>query len=194
MKITQLLIKIIALILLVSYPFIIYFGLSYLALSTVALFILGIGLLRYFLLRFSHQKDTAKKTSMGNTMQLIVGFSIVLPLLSLIFNSLNWMLYYPVIVNVVLLFSFAYSLAYPPSMIERFARLTEKDLPPSAVRYTCHITQVWCFFFTINGTIALISTIDLDIWTLYNGFISYILMGLLLSGEWVYRQWRIKKI
>ena len=64
---------------------------------------------------------------------------------------------YPVLVNAVLLGVFAHSLIFPPSMIERFARMSEPDLPAQAIGYTRRVTQVWCAFFAINGAIALVT-------------------------------------
>ncbi|ABK46582.1 conserved hypothetical protein [Shewanella sp. ANA-3] len=34
---------------------------------------------------------------------------------------------------------------------------------------------------------------SLATWTLYNGLIAYVLMGLLLGGEWLYRSFWLKK-
>lgn len=97
---------------------------------------------------------------------------------------------YPVLVNGVLLAVFATSLAYPPSVIERLARLREKDLPPSGVAYTRRVTQVWCGFFVLNGALACATALFASdaTWALYNGLIAYGLMGLLFAGEWVVRQ------
>ena len=39
------------------------------------------------------------------------------------------MLYYPVLVNGVLLIAFGGSLFFPPTVVERIARLRDKDLP-----------------------------------------------------------------
>jgi uncharacterized membrane protein len=97
---------------------------------------------------------------------------------------------YPVLVNAVLLGVFAYSLIFPPSMIERFARMSEPNLPAQAIGYTRRVTQIWCVFFGINGAIALMTALCASpaIWTLYNGLIAYLLMGLLLAGEYVIRR------
>jgi uncharacterized membrane protein len=74
-------------------------------------------------------------------------------------------------------------------MVERMARLTEPDLPPEAIGYTRKVTQVWCGFFVINGSIALGTAIwaSPEVWTLYNGVIAYVLMGLLFGGEYLVR-------
>lgn len=97
---------------------------------------------------------------------------------------------YPVLVNVALLGFFTYSLFSPPSAVERFARMSEADLHPLAVGYTRRVTQVWCGFFAVNGAIALITALwaSLAIWSIYNGFIAYLLMGLLFAGEYCIRR------
>lgn len=104
-------------------------------------------------------------------------------------NALLPLKLYPVLVNAVLLAAFAYSLASPPSMIERMARLTEPNLPPAAIAYTRVVTQVWCGFFVVNGSIALGTAIWASpaVWSLYNGVIAYVLMGLLFAGEYLVR-------
>lgn len=101
---------------------------------------------------------------------------------------------YPVLINVVLLGVFGYSLIAPPSLIERFARMQEPDLPPYAVLYTQRVTQVWCAFFFINGAIALGTALWASpaIWSLYNGVIAYALMGCLFGGEYLVRL-RVKR-
>lgn len=57
---------------------------------------------------------------------------------------------YPVLVNVAMLCVFSYSLIHPPSMVERFVRLHEPELPPQAVGYMRRVTQVWCFFLALT--------------------------------------------
>jgi uncharacterized membrane protein len=104
-------------------------------------------------------------------------------------NALLPLKLYPVLVNAAFLAAFAYSLASPPSMVERLARLTEPDLPPQAVAYTRVVTQVWCVFFVINGSIALGTALWASpaVWSLYTGVISYVLMGALFGGEYLVR-------
>ncbi len=98
---------------------------------------------------------------------------------------------YPVLVNAVLLVVFAVSLRYPPTVVERLARLTDPDLPPSGVRYTRKVTAVWCVFFVANGAAAAYTAAFSSdaTWALYNGLIAYVLMGCLMGIEWCVRQW-----
>lgn len=102
-------------------------------------------------------------------------------------EALRW---YPVLVSTVLLAVFGASLWRGQSMIERLARLREPDLPPRAVRYTRQVTKVWCGFFLVNGSIAAATAAwaPWSVWTLYNGLISYGLMGALFALEWLVRQ------
>jgi uncharacterized membrane protein len=96
---------------------------------------------------------------------------------------------YPAFMNAAMLLAFAQTLRRPPSMIERFARLLEPNLPESGVRYTRVVTWIWVGFFLINGTIAAFTAIlaDWPTWTLYNGVIAYAAMGALFAGELIVR-------
>jgi uncharacterized membrane protein len=96
---------------------------------------------------------------------------------------------YPVIANVAVLLLFSWSLYSPPSLIERIARIQHPDLPPEGIIYTRRVTQVWCVFFILNGAIALVTALwgSFEIWSLYNGLIAYLLMGMLFAGEYIVR-------
>ncbi|HEV2607375.1 MAG TPA: hypothetical protein VGT79_05280, partial [Xanthomonadaceae bacterium] len=96
---------------------------------------------------------------------------------------------YPVLVSGVMLVVFGLSLRHPPTAIERIARLHDPQLPPEAVAYTRKVTEVWCFFFIANGGISLATAIWATdrVWAIYNGLISYVLMGILFAGEWLVR-------
>ncbi len=70
------------------------------------------------------------------------------------------------------------------------ARITEPDLDEKGVRYTRKVTIVWIGFFIFNAAIAswTVAYGTLEQWTLYNGLISYCLIGLLLGGEYLVRR------
>lgn len=97
---------------------------------------------------------------------------------------------YPLAVNLIMLLLFSASLWRGMPIIEQLARLREPELSPSGVRYTRRVTLAWCGFFIINGSFAGWTAIyaDLAIWTLYNGVISYVLIALMFSGEWLIRR------
>lgn len=96
---------------------------------------------------------------------------------------------YPVVVNLTFFLVFATSVIYPPTVIERIARVSEPMLPMAAVRYTRNVTLVWCVFFVLNGAAALATVLWASdaVWALYNGFLAYVAMALLLGVEWLVR-------
>ena len=98
----------------------------------------------------------------------------------------------PMLISLSMLLLFGYTLRHPPSMIERFARQITPDLPPAGVAYTRNVTRVWCGFFVLNAAVALYTALPAGQawWLLYNGLLSYLLMGVLFAGEWLYRRWR----
>lgn len=104
-------------------------------------------------------------------------------------NNLVSLRFYPALVSGVLLVIFSWSLLSGPSLIERLARLQHPDLPPEGVIYTRYVTQVWCVFFIVNGAISLATSLwsSFEVWSLYNGLIAYLLVGILLSGEYIVR-------
>lgn len=96
---------------------------------------------------------------------------------------------YPAFMNAAMFGAFAHTLWRPPSMIERFARLVEPELPESGVRYTRTVTRIWVAFFTVNGAIAAYTALysSWELWSLYNGVIAYAAMGALFAGEFLLR-------
>jgi uncharacterized membrane protein len=108
---------------------------------------------------------------------------------SLLIGDLFPLRFYPVLVNAILLAVFGISLVRGPTVVETIARLQTPDLSPEAVSYTRRVTQVWCAFFLINGSIALGTSLwaSHDGWVLYNGLISYGLIALLFGIEWLIR-------
>lgn len=108
---------------------------------------------------------------------------------ALLTNSLTPALWYPVAVNASLLLIFGLSLFKGMPMIERLARLKEPHLDQHGVAYTRKVTIVWCCFFAINGAIAVFTVLknDIFLWGLYNGCISYVLIGVLFVTEFIVR-------
>lgn len=96
---------------------------------------------------------------------------------------------FPVLMNFGALILFVRSLSASQSMVERFARLKEPDLPASGVTYTRRVTQVWCCFLAANTCVSWWTAIyaTQETWALYNGLIAYVLMAFLFVGEWAMR-------
>ena len=125
---------------------------------------------------------------------LVVG-ALLLVAAAVFSNLLLPLKMYPVLVNGALLATFGYSLAVPPSVVERLARLRQPDFSLAAVGYTRHVTQIWCGFFVVNGLLAFSAAVWASdaVWSLYTGVIAYLLMGTLFGAEWLFRQ-RFKRL
>lgn len=118
-----------------------------------------------------------------------LGGALLLAAIAVWANALLPLKLYPVLVSAVMLAVFGYTLIVPPSMVERFARMREPELPLAATDYTRRVTQAWCVFFAVNGAIALVTALWASpaVWSVYNGIVSYVLMGLLFGGEYLTR-------
>lgn len=175
-------------LLLLAWPFLIWFGLTHNSLH----WLLPLMALLLFL-RFRQTRRQAG--SLHLVTQTVAVTGITLCIISYLFKAHQLLLFYPVAVNLVMLALFGGSLWSAAPIVERLARLREPNLPEAGVRYTRRVTQVWCFFFIINGSIALLTALygDMSLWTAWNGIISYLLMGMLMAGEWLVRQRMIKR-
>ena len=132
---------------------------------------------------------------MRGVLQVVAFAGLALCLTSSLLKSHQLLLFYPVVVNVVMLAVFGSSLWSAMPLVERLARLREPELPPAGVRYTRQVTRVWCLFFIVNGSIALFTALhgDMRLWTAWNGAIAYVLMGTLMAGEWLVRRRLMKR-
>ena len=169
---------IIAILLIVSYPFLVYWGINHISIKLIGWVFLGVIILRTVIF----------KAQLKQWIPILLGIAATTVLLNL-FNDPVYLKLNPVIISSSVLFTFGYTLIYPPSMIETFARIQDKDLPEKAVPYCRKVTVIWCIFLLFNSLTALYTALytDMQIWAFYNGFLSYILMGLLFAGEFLYR-------
>lgn len=175
--------------LILCYPFAVYFGLHYFSPRYIALGIAFVFLLRFILLH----PTTASSSKV--ILVLITLAGVATSIVGTISNNALIIKLYPCVMNLLMLGIFAYSLYYPPTIIERLARLKTPDLPTEAIAYTKTVTIAWCVFFIINGSIALWTTLFATdkIWALYNGFLSYLCIGAVFVIELAIRQWVKRK-
>ncbi len=168
------------------YPFAVYYGLHYFPPKFLALILLALLFLRIVLL-----KNNLTKMPWVLPATLLGSLALIF---SLFTESVIGFKLYPLLVNCSLFTVFAFSYLKPPSVIETFARLQEKNLNKQGVKYTEKVTLLWCVFFLVNGGISLYTALysELEYWMLYNGFISYVLMGSLFAVEFLVRL-KVKK-
>ena len=174
-------------LMLLAWPFLIGFGLAHNSLQ----WLLPVMALVLLLRLRQAQRNTSP---MRYVVQCVALAGIALCTASYLLKAHQWLLLYPVVVNLVMLAVFGGSLWTAMPLVERLARLREPNLPPEGVRYTRKVTLVWCGFFVGNGTMALFTVLhgDMHLWTLWNGMVAYILMGMLMAAEWLVRQRGIK--
>ena len=184
---SQLGIKLISGFLVLAWPFLIWFGLSHHSMHWLLPLLVLV-----LILRVNQARQNAGP--MRFLMMSVALAGIALCSASYVLKNHQLLLFYPVVVNLVMLVVFGCSIWTDMSVVERLARLREPDLPPAGVLYTRRVTQIWCVFFIVNGAIALFTALhgDMQIWTLWNGLLSYFLMGTLMAGEWLIRR-RIMK-
>ena len=63
-------------------------------------------------------------------------------------------------------------------------------------RYCFFVTFAWCFFFILNGTVSLCTVLFADekVWALYNGLLSYVLIGAFFIVEFLIRRKRQRSL
>jgi len=164
----------------IAYPVLVYFGLSIFSPRLILIMLIVAVVLRAALFLGSGKRAQA------------ASFLVIAVILSSagIASALVAIRFYPVIVSSTLAALFGLSLFSGMPMIERFARLRSGELDAYAIAYTRKLTGIWVGFFVLNGTVAAWTALyaSIETWTLYNGLISYVLIGVLFVGEWPVRR------
>ena len=175
----------------VLYPVLVYCGIRYWGLSPrrMSLMLLALGF--YHFLNFTRCKSKADRGRTGALVALI----LVCALVAFFANNILFVKFYPVLVNLSLLAFFGFTLWRPPSFAFRMACLGNRSLNTSpsfkaVERYCNKVTFAWCIFFVVNGSVSALTVfVGSDkIWSLYNGLISYILIGLFFIVEYLVRK------
>lgn len=181
---------------LLLYPLAVYWGLTHTGQTPLLLGLLLIFSLRLLPGLFKGRVRLGPLPEWLWLGRLLACIGLGLTLLSALFSARHWLLYYPLAVSLALLCLFGWSLTRPMSLVERLARLQDPALPAAAIGYTRRVTQVWCGFFVINGALAAFTIWhgDLALWSLYNGLISYALMGGLMGAEYLVRRRLLKRL
>ena len=123
----------------------------------------------------------------------------LMPALALVFaatasfgllNAEAAVLAYPVLMSLGMAVAFGLSLRRGPSLVECFASISEPEPSPAARAYMRRVSLVWCLFLMANACASALTAAggDMAVWTLYNGLISYLLMGALFAGEYALRR------
>ncbi|HKJ18397.1 MAG TPA: hypothetical protein VJ984_13680 [Xanthomonadales bacterium] len=166
------------------YPLLVFFGLKVLPPSFFGLVLVVLLALRFGILRPDERKIL---------LPILLVF-LAYALTASILGSERFLLFYPVLVNLSLCFLFAWSLRDEEPLLLRVLRKRGVPMSIYAPRYLYCLTIIWSVFFLLNAAIAAWTTTQsLEVWTIYNGLIAYILVGVLLGSEWLFRIYYKKK-
>ena len=163
----------------IAYPFLVYFGLRTLPPGLVALSLVALLAVRVAVSSRKSARDFVPYLIAGVVVLILAARSPVVGLKA-----------YPILVSLGFAAAFAYSLMWPPTIVERIARFRHPDLPLAVNSYLRKVTIAWLIFFIVNATIsaATAASGSLRLWTLYNGLISYLAMGMMFAVELLIRQ------
>jgi uncharacterized membrane protein len=171
---------------LLLYPVVMYVGLRWYSPRLIAI-VLGLGAIGNLLYLYPSGAN-------ARLLVPVIG-TLILCLISALSNQSIAILYLPLFISTSFGLSFGYSLWSPPSIVEVFARMRGTTLSEEAIRYCRLVTQIWVVFFALNAAVAGFTACctKLETWSLYNGFISYCVIGLLFMTELCYRYWRFRR-
>lgn len=165
---------------------ILYPGLVYISLGRVPSAVLAVLALGLVGARLAVTRGGALASALVPTLAAILvataAFALVAPALAV--------LAYPVLMSLGMAAAFGLSLRNGPTLVERFARLTEPEPSAAARAYMRKVTWVWFLFLLGNAGLSALTVAmgDREIWTLYNGLIAYLLMGSLFGIEYLIRR------
>lgn len=173
------------------YPFVVYVGLRYLQPRALALLLFAFFGGRRLSKRAAGPRIPEALAGRLTALTFLVG--AVLPV-ELLFDAGQAFLFLPLLINLGLLLAFGETLLHPPSLVESIARISIPELTAEHIRYCRRVTLAWCGFFIVNASVSLVTatTCSIATWTLYNGLVSYALVGLVFLAEITYRSWRFR--
>lgn len=196
--------KILAVVLSVLYPVIVFVFLYFLKTPVRFLSIFIIIVAFGIFLSLTSRKKDGEKNSLDARQIITPILLLTAGLLCLLTNKILFLKLYSVILSGIFLFLFGSTLFFEPTMIFRFATLGDKSIIGSSYendvkKYCRTVTVIWCIFFIFNGSLSTVTAFSKDIfgitqeeadkvWTIYNGAISYVLMGLLFAVEFLVRK------
>ena len=103
-----------------------------------------------------------------------------------------WFRAYPVVISAFMWGAFLFSLKKGRTpLVELSARAMRKTLNEAEVRYCYQLTVVWAVFMTLHLGVTVFTLFSSHaFWALYNGCISYLLIGTLFLAGLLIGKWR----
>ena len=119
----------------------------------------------------------------------LIPFTITFPVIFLFYIKRFVVLkFYPPCCNFLIFSAFFSSIFSKETLVTRFARLIEGEISQKTILYTKKVNSVWIIFTFLNFLISIFTIFLSDkIWIIYNGLVSYILIGLIFIIEYIIR-------
>lgn len=118
-------------------------------------------------------------------------FGVGLMATAAILNQEIFLKLYPVFMNALVCAMFAFSLRNVP-LVQRIAEKMKYKMTDESRQYARHVTIAWAVFMGLNMLVSLATVFMTDwIWTIYNGLISYCLIGVMFIGEYLVRRGKL---
>lgn len=164
--------KILALTIAIVYPFAVFFALH----SGLSVRLIGIMLMCVALIGIAKHKN------------LLLGIcGIVMALLTLVSDYEIFLKLYPVLMNFGVFAMFVLSLQSVP-LVQRIAEKMKYKITDKTKEYARKVTIAWAIFMGLNTFVSFITVFMSDwVWALYNGLISYCLIGFMFGIEYITR-------
>jgi uncharacterized membrane protein len=161
-----------------AYPFIVYFGIKTLPPSFFGLALIALLALRFGVL------IKADRPVLLPVLLILMGYAVA----TAVSGSTQMLLFYPCLVNFCLCAVFTNSLRQEESLLLRIVRARGVPIVDHVPLYLYRLTALWAVFFALNGMVAVWTiTVSMEVWALYNGLISYFIVGALIGGELLFR-------
>ena len=121
--------------------------------------------------------------------KLLFSIAITLSVIALFhYTQLFFVKFYPVCANLTVFLVFFCSLFSKETVIQKFAKMVDGELSECALKYTRNLTYIWCGLTFFNCVVSFITVfLSEEIWALFNGIVSYILIGTLFFVEYIIR-------
>jgi uncharacterized membrane protein len=164
----------------VAYPLIVFFGLQHLPPGVFAIALMILLGMRYGVLLPSERPVYLP------VLFIYLAYAVTAALS----QSATMLLYYPAIVNLTMSGVFLFSLRQGEPLLLRIVRARGIVIGGHGPVYLYRLTGIWAAFFIVNALVSIWTTTQsIEVWTLYNGFLSYFLVGALIGLEVIFRDY-----
>lgn len=172
-------------VVLLGYPVAIYFAHGHLSPSQLLAGLLGLLSVRSLVSAWALRRRVAQQTGLA----VVLALAAVVVLAQFGHVRMSWLRFYPMLLDLGVTGLFFGSLFTARPLVERIARVLYPDLPPSGVRYTRRVTQIWGGMMLVITLVSLGTALvgSLRVWSLFNGLIVYVVIALTFACEYAVR-------